>query len=47
MIRQFLAHPAELLTFRRLSMLVARDHDVLHAIAQTRLDLFMITADGL
>jgi hypothetical protein len=34
MIRQFLAHPAELLTFRRLARLVASDHDVLRAIAQ-------------
>ena len=45
MIREFLAHSAELLTFRRLARLVASDHDVLHAIAHTRPDLFMITGD--
>jgi hypothetical protein len=46
MIREFLAHPAELLTFRRLSRLVASDADVLHAIAEQRPDLFMITSNG-
>jgi hypothetical protein len=45
MIREFLAHPAELLTFRRLSRLVASDQDVLHAIAEQRPDLFMITSN--
>jgi hypothetical protein len=45
MIREFLAHPAELLTFSRLSRLIASDPDVLYAIAKLRPDLFMITAD--
>ncbi len=45
MIREFLAHPAELLTFRKLSRLVASDADVLHAIAEQRPDLFMITSN--
>jgi hypothetical protein len=30
MIREFLAHPAELLTFRKWSRLVASDADILH-----------------
>ena len=45
MIRQFLAHPAEFLTFRRLSRLVASDPDVLHGIAEQRPDLFLITTN--
>lgn len=45
MIREFLAHPAELLTFRKLSYWIASDPDVLHAIAEQRPDLFIITAD--
>jgi hypothetical protein len=45
MIREFRAHPAEILTFSRLSRLVASDPDVLYAIAKLRPDLFMITAD--
>jgi hypothetical protein len=40
MIREFLAHPAEVLTFRRLARLVASDPDVLYAIAKLRRDLF-------
>jgi hypothetical protein len=43
MIREFLAHPAELLTFRKLSYRIASDPDVLHAIAEQRPDLFIIT----
>jgi hypothetical protein len=43
MIREFLAHPAELLTFRKLSYRIASDADVLHAIAEQRPDLFIIT----
>ena len=43
MIREFLAHPAELLTFRKLSHRIASDADVLHAIAEQRPDLFIIT----
>jgi len=45
MIREFRAHPAEILSFRRLSRLVASDPDVLYAVAKLRPDLFMITAD--
>ena len=45
-IREFLAHPAELLTFRTLSRLVASDADVLHAIAEQRLDLLMFAASS-
>lgn len=42
-IREYLAHPVELLTFRNLSRLVASDADVPHAVAEQRSDLFMIT----
>jgi hypothetical protein len=45
MIREFGAHPAELLTFRRVSKLVDSDADVLHAVAEQRPDLFMITSN--
>jgi len=46
MIRQFLAHPGEFLTFRKLSFLIpGSDSDVLHAIAEQRSDLFAITKD--
>jgi len=34
MFREFLAHPAELLTFRKLSYRNASDPGVLHAIAE-------------
>jgi|SRR5579863_4558798 len=43
MIREFLAHPAELLTFKKISYRIASDPDVLHAIAEQRPDLFIIT----
>ena len=46
MIREFLAHPAELLTFRHPARLVASDPDILHAIAEQRPELFFITPDG-
>ena len=45
MIREFLAHPAEILTFKRVARLVASDSDVLYAIAKLRPDLFMISAN--
>lgn len=45
MIREFLAHPAELLTFRHLARRVASDPDVLHAIAEQRPDLFLVSQD--
>jgi hypothetical protein len=45
LIREFLAHPAELLTFRHLARRVASDPDVLHAIAEQRPDLFLVTPD--
>ncbi len=45
MIREFLAHPAELLTFRHLARRVTSDPDVLHAIAEQRPDLFLVTPD--
>ena len=45
MIREFLTHPAELFTFRRLAHRITSDPDVLHAIAEQRPDLFVITAD--
>jgi hypothetical protein len=41
MIREFLAHPAEIMTFRRLARLVASNSDVLYAIAKLRPDLFI------
>jgi hypothetical protein len=43
MIREFLAHPAELLTFKKLSYRIGSDPDVLHAIAEQRHDLCIIT----
>lgn len=43
MIREFLSHPAELVTFRRLAHRIACDADVLHAIAEQRPDLFVVT----
>jgi hypothetical protein len=45
MIREFLAHPAELFTFKKLSYRIASDPDVLHAIAEQRSDIFMVTAN--
>jgi hypothetical protein len=46
MIRQFLAHPSEFLTFRRLSRLMnGIDADILCAVAKQRSDLFLVTQD--
>jgi hypothetical protein len=45
MIREFLAHPGELFTFRKLSHRIASDPDVLHAIAEQRSDIFIVTAN--
>jgi hypothetical protein len=47
MIRQFFAHPAEFLTFNQLAHRIAGgDADVLHAIAEAKPDLFLITNNG-
>ena len=44
MIRQFVDHPGEFLTFQRLAWLISdADPDVLHAIAEHRPDLFVVT----
>jgi len=43
MIREFMCHPAELLTFRQLAHRIESDSDVLHAIAEQRSELFLIT----
>ncbi len=43
MIREFLFHPAEFFTFRRLAHHLQADSDVLHAIAEQRPDLFLLT----
>jgi hypothetical protein len=49
MIREFLAHPAEFMTFTRLAFLIraatneAVSSDLLHVIAEQRSDLFIIT----
>jgi hypothetical protein len=43
MIREFMCHPAELLSFRQLAHRIDSDSDVLHAIAEQRSDLFLIT----
>jgi hypothetical protein len=45
MIREFISRPAELLTFGLLAHRTGSDRDVLHAIAEQRRDLFLITAD--
>jgi hypothetical protein len=45
MIREFLAHPAEMQTFRRVARRITADSDVLHAIAEQRPDLFLVTPD--
>ena len=45
MIREFLAQPAELLTFRRLARRIGSDPDILHAIAEQRPDLFLVTTN--
>lgn len=43
MIRQFLAHPSEFLNFERLSRLMGGIHtEILHAVAESRPDLFVI-----
>lgn len=43
MIRQFLAHPSEFLSFERLSRLMnGIPTDILHAVAEQRVDIFVI-----
>src|SRR5258708_9915551 len=44
MLKEFLRHPAELVTFQRLARHIASDADVLHPIAEQRPDLFVITS---
>jgi hypothetical protein len=47
MIHEFFAHPAEFLSFNKLAHRIAGgDADVLHAIAEAKPDLFLLTNNG-